>query len=103
MAAGEKFDEWTYMMMIMMMMIIIIITYGFLCIGRAGRDVGVYGVCVCVCFRERERERNIIEESFTNYRSRRCWISFKAGADLKAFVCEIYKRRKKRWVLLYSL
>jgi hypothetical protein len=70
-----------------------------LCIGRAGRDVGVYGVCV----RERERERDIIEESFTNYRSRRCWINFKASADLKAFVCEIYNRRKKRWVLLYSL
>ena len=60
-------------------------------------------VCVCVCVRERERERDIIEESFTNYRSRRCWINFKDDSDLKAFVCEIYNRRKKRWVLLYSL
>ena len=84
----------------LMMIIIMIIIYGFLCIGRPGKDVGV---CVCVCVRGRERVRNIIEESFTNYRSRRCWINFKAGADLKAFLCEIYNRRKKRWGLLYSL
>jgi hypothetical protein len=50
----EIFEGLTFMLLMIkimiMMMIITIIIYRFICIGRAGRHIGV-----CVCEREREK------------------------------------------------